>query len=46
MLHSIDRRQFNEWLAEYNIEPWDGERAEPEQTLEDSLAVARRMAGV
>lgn len=50
MLDSIERKQFNEWVALYNIAPWyigfPVEKPSEESTIRGSMDVARRMAGV
>ena len=47
MLQRMGREQFNEWLAEFCIEPWGIEpQMEEGPKPESSLAAMRRMIGV
>ncbi len=50
MLHAMTPQQFDEWVADYMIAPWDGEVVESSEPKDESIASSlsqfRKLAGV
>jgi hypothetical protein len=46
MLKRMTREQFNEWMAEFCIEPWGIEPQVEQEDKPSSIEMMRQMAGV